>query len=213
MKTIKNLLLLASLMIAGNVNATSSEAKARKGFMPSRRTMLITAGACAAAAAAVAYFMQAGEEPGSMDQCQAYLNKGCSSSVSYDCPHAGAYESSASRMNQWKFFCEVECRGLYDKLAECATQAQECISNICTRRKMSEAPTEDDYTAPVKNTLAPATDADYDLLGVTRDALCDTIKSAYRKLSGQFHPDKGGTNEAFTALANAYNRVKGNKDC
>lgn len=213
MKTVKNLLLLTSLMIAGNVNATSSEVKTTKGFMPSRRTMLITAGACAAAAAAVAYFMQTGEEPASMNECQEYLNNGCSSYVSYSCPHTGVFESSGNRINQWKFYCEVECRGLYDKLAECVTQAQECISRICTKPKVSEATTEDDNTAPVKNTLAPATDADYDLLRVARDALCDTIKLAYRTLSLKAHPDKGGTEAEFIALTDAYNRVNGDKGC
>ena len=44
----------------------------------------------------------------------------------------------------------------------------------------------------------------YDLLGVDKNASQDQIKSAYRKLAVQHHPDKGGNAEKFKEISNAY---------
>jgi len=48
----------------------------------------------------------------------------------------------------------------------------------------------------------------YDILGVSRDADQDTIKSAYRRLALEYHPDKNpddeGTEEAFQQVSWAY---------
>jgi hypothetical protein len=44
----------------------------------------------------------------------------------------------------------------------------------------------------------------YDILGVKRGATLDEIKTAYRRLSKERHPDLGGTNEAMSELNTAY---------
>ncbi|CAI2372096.1 unnamed protein product [Moneuplotes crassus] len=44
----------------------------------------------------------------------------------------------------------------------------------------------------------------YELLGVTRDADSDVIKKGYRKAALEHHPDKGGTDDAFQAVKEAY---------
>jgi curved DNA-binding protein CbpA len=44
----------------------------------------------------------------------------------------------------------------------------------------------------------------YHTLGINTDADENTIKRAYRKLALQRHPDKGGTEESFKALVNAF---------
>ena len=44
----------------------------------------------------------------------------------------------------------------------------------------------------------------YDVLGVDKNASQDQIKSAYRKLAIQTHPDKGGDAEKFKEIASAY---------
>lgn len=44
----------------------------------------------------------------------------------------------------------------------------------------------------------------YDTLGITKDATQDEIKKAYRKLASKHHPDKGGSNEEFQKLEEAY---------
>jgi curved DNA-binding protein CbpA len=44
----------------------------------------------------------------------------------------------------------------------------------------------------------------YEVLGVTRDATLDQIKTAYRRLALRHHPDKGGDAELFKKVSNAY---------
>ena len=44
----------------------------------------------------------------------------------------------------------------------------------------------------------------YDTLGVQPNASTDEIKSAYKKLARQKHPDKGGNEDEFKALGTAY---------
>jgi molecular chaperone DnaJ len=44
----------------------------------------------------------------------------------------------------------------------------------------------------------------YDVLGVSKDADAKTLKNAYRKLVKEHHPDKGGDEEKFKTIAQAY---------
>ena len=47
----------------------------------------------------------------------------------------------------------------------------------------------------------------YDILGISKGASTDEIKSAYRKLAMQFHPDKNkdaGAEEKFKEISEAY---------
>ena len=47
----------------------------------------------------------------------------------------------------------------------------------------------------------------YEILGVNKGSDPSTLKSAYRKLAMQFHPDKNhapGASEAFKKVAKAY---------
>ena len=44
----------------------------------------------------------------------------------------------------------------------------------------------------------------YDSLGLAKDASQDEIKKAYKKLALQHHPDKGGEEEAFTSVQQAF---------
>lgn len=51
----------------------------------------------------------------------------------------------------------------------------------------------------------------YDILGVSANATPDDIKKAYRKKSMDMHPDKGGDEEKFKELNNAY-QILSNED-
>lgn len=44
----------------------------------------------------------------------------------------------------------------------------------------------------------------YETLGIQKDATQDEIKKAYRRLASKHHPDKGGSNEEFQKLEEAY---------
>lgn len=44
----------------------------------------------------------------------------------------------------------------------------------------------------------------YDILGVSKSASVDEIKRAYKKLAIKHHPDKGGDEEVFKKISNAY---------
>lgn len=51
----------------------------------------------------------------------------------------------------------------------------------------------------------------YQILGVAKGASADEIKTAFRKLAHKHHPDKGGNDEKFKEINEAY-QVLGNKD-
>lgn len=44
----------------------------------------------------------------------------------------------------------------------------------------------------------------YDILGIEETATIEQIKKAYRKLSKEYHPDKGGDSEEFNTILKAY---------
>ena len=44
----------------------------------------------------------------------------------------------------------------------------------------------------------------YETLGVDKNATQDELKKAYRKLSKEHHPDKGGDEEKFKEISEAY---------
>ena len=48
----------------------------------------------------------------------------------------------------------------------------------------------------------------YSTLGVGKDATDAEIKSAYRRLAKQWHPDAGGDETKFANVSNAYNMIK-----
>ncbi len=47
----------------------------------------------------------------------------------------------------------------------------------------------------------------HDILGVAKDASKDDVKKAYRTLASKHHPDKGGDEEKFKEIQEAYDRV------
>lgn len=51
----------------------------------------------------------------------------------------------------------------------------------------------------------------YDILGVSRGASQEEIKKAYRKLAHKHHPDKGGEEEKFKKINEAYNVLSDEK--
>jgi hypothetical protein len=51
--------------------------------------------------------------------------------------------------------------------------------------------------------------SDYEILGISPGASLAQIKKAYKTESLKAHPDRGGSNEEFQELSNAYERLKG----
>jgi molecular chaperone DnaJ len=51
----------------------------------------------------------------------------------------------------------------------------------------------------------------YDILGVPKSATADQIKKAYKKLAIKHHPDKGGDEETFKKISNAYSVLSDEK--
>jgi len=47
----------------------------------------------------------------------------------------------------------------------------------------------------------------YDLLNVNRDADADAIKKGFRKAALEHHPDKGGTDQMFQVIKEAYDTL------
>ena len=48
---------------------------------------------------------------------------------------------------------------------------------------------------------------DYDILGVSQKASLQSIKAAYKKKALLLHPDRGGNQEEFKKLSNAYQNI------
>jgi hypothetical protein len=48
---------------------------------------------------------------------------------------------------------------------------------------------------------------DYDILGVSKKASLQSIKTAYKKKALILHPDKGGNQDEFKKLSNAYQNI------
>ena len=51
----------------------------------------------------------------------------------------------------------------------------------------------------------------YDILGVKRSASQDEIKAAFHKLAAKYHPDRGGDEEKFKEISEAYNTLSDEK--
>jgi len=49
--------------------------------------------------------------------------------------------------------------------------------------------------------------SDYDILGVSQKASLQSIKAAYKKKALILHPDRGGNQEEFKKLSNAYQNI------
>ena len=47
----------------------------------------------------------------------------------------------------------------------------------------------------------------YEILGVNENATSDEIKKTYRKLAMEHHPDKGGDEEKFKKISEAYDTL------
>ena len=47
----------------------------------------------------------------------------------------------------------------------------------------------------------------YEVLGVNESSSADEIKKAYRKLAMEHHPDKGGDEEKFKKISEAYDTL------
>lgn len=47
----------------------------------------------------------------------------------------------------------------------------------------------------------------YAVLGLPRSATLEEVKNRYRQLATIYHPDKGGTNEGFCLIRNAYGQI------
>lgn len=54
---------------------------------------------------------------------------------------------------------------------------------------------------------SPIPSSSFAVLGISTEAKEDEVKSAFRKLSLQHHPDKGGSNEKFLEIVEAKNKV------
>ena len=52
----------------------------------------------------------------------------------------------------------------------------------------------------------------HEILGVSEGATADDIKKAYRKLALQHHPDKGGDEEKFKEITQAYEILSGKRE-